>query len=171
MAKIALPMLAVLTALLCGCGTTSTASPVAPVKATPAAADGSAAHPLTWGQQHTGGTLSVGLGTPAPYTPSRTAFAGRPIERAVVLDITVAVTGGDKAMPAMYLSIQGTAGSAKAETIEDSGNGVGNPMADILPGKSLAWKIAFAVPKDATELTVSSSSLGGGKTIYFTGKL
>lgn len=177
-AKIALPVV-VLAAALAGCGSsggtvTTMSTNSTPPAAQPAASapDGTAAHPATWGQQYNGASLSTALGAPAPYTPSRMAFiGGAKIERAVGLDITVTNNSPDKPMPTMALNTQGTSGGAQAEKIHDSGGGIDSPTADILPGKSLSWKIAFSVPKDATELTVQLSSLGGGKTIYFAGKL
>jgi hypothetical protein len=177
MAKIALPVLVVLAAALAGCATSGgTVTPMSTSSTPPppaaSAPDGTAAHPATWGQQYKGASLSTALGAPAPYTPSRMAFVGgAKIERAVALDITVTNGSKDQPMPSMALSIQGTSGGAQAEKIYDSGGGIDQPTADILPGKSLSWKVAFSVPKDATELTVQVSSLGGGKTVYFSGKL
>jgi hypothetical protein len=139
-----------------------------------AAADGSAAHPLAFGQTWGNDSqIKVTLGAPAPYTPSGSAFIpGGSAARAIALDVTIAVPASlGKAFPAMLLTTQATAGSAQAQSIEDVGNNVGRPSANVLPGKSLTWRIAFAVPAGPSDFTCTVSTAIGGQDVYFTGKI
>lgn len=152
-------------------GTTSAAtSSAAPVAA---AADGSAAHPLAFGQTWgTNDQIKVTIGAPAAYTPSPSAFVPGAAARAIALDVTIAVPASlGQAFPAMLLTTQGTAGSTQVQTIEDVGNNVGSPTASVPPGKSLKWKIAFAVPAGPNDFTVQVSTAIGGQDVYFTGKI
>lgn len=167
---------------LAACSTSSTPGPAAAAgtptasSATPAAAaaDGTADHPLafgaTWGNDS---QIRITLGAPAPYTPSPSAFIpSGTAARAVVLDVTIVVpTGLGKAFPAMLLTTQATVGAAQAQSIEDVGNGVGTPTASVLPGKSLTWKVAFAVPAAPSDFTVQVSTAIGGQPVFFTGKV
>lgn len=152
-------------------GTTTSTSSVTPAAA---AADGSASHPLAFGQTWgTSDQIRVTLGAPSAYTPSASAFTpGGSAGRAVALDVTIAVpTSLGKAFPAMLLTVQATAGSAQAQKIEDVGNNVGSPTSSVLPGKSLSWKLAFAVPSGPNDFTVQVSTAIGGQDVYFTGKI
>lgn len=151
-------------------GSSSTTSSAAPVAAV---ADGSAAHPLAFGQTWAPpGKLSVTVGAPAAYKPSSSAFVpGGAAARAVAMDVTVINTDKAQPVPAMTLSLQATAGSTQAQEIQDSGQNVGTPTATILPGKTLTWKVAFAVPVAGGEFTVGVGTVFGGETIYFTGKI
>jgi hypothetical protein len=76
-----------------------------------------------------------------------------------------------KAFPAMLLTVQATAGNAQAQSIEDVGNNVGRPSANVLPGKSLTWRIAFAAPAGPSDFTCAVSTAIGGQDVYFTGKI
>jgi hypothetical protein len=67
--------------------------------------------------------------------------------------------------------LHATAGDTQNCEIQDSANDVGSPTATILSGKSLTWKRAFSVSTDGKEITVQVSSVGGGKTIVFSGPL
>lgn len=169
--------------LLAACSTPSATSPAAgsataaaTSSATPAAAaaDGTATHPLAFGQ--TWGTdqqIKVTLGAPAPYTPSSSAFIpGGATARAVAFDVTIAIpTSIDKAFPAMLLTVKTTAGDRQAQSIEDVGNNVGTPTANVPPGKSLTWRVAYAVPAGPNEFTAQVSTAIGGQDVYFTGKI
>lgn len=137
------------------------------------AADGSADHPLAFGKTwQPAGKMGVTIGVPAPFKPSESAFSPDHAPRAVVMDVTVANVAGAPAVPAMAISVQATAGASQAQEIVDVGNGVGgSPTANILPGKSLTWKVAFGVPAGPTEFTVQVSTIVGGQTVYFTGKV
>jgi hypothetical protein len=132
---------------------------------------GSATAPLPWGKQVSGDTYAITIGTPAPYSPSASAANMSKAPRAVAMQVTVVNNQKDKALPAMAINIQATAGNAQSEQIFDSANDVGGPTADILPGKSLTWKVAFGVPTGQTDLTVQVSYLGVGATVYYGGKV
>lgn len=147
---------------------TSSAAPVA------AAADGSAAHPLAFGQTWgTDSQIKITLGAPAPYTPSSSAFIpSGSTARAVAFDVTIAIPASlDKAFPSMLLTIQTTAGDKQAQSIEDVGNNVGSPTANVPPGKSLTWRVAYAVPAGPNDFTAQVSTAIGGSDVYFTGKI
>jgi hypothetical protein len=126
---------------------------------------------LKFGTTYTGTTLSVGLSKPAAYSPSEYAFTQQQTGRAVAFTITVADTDRTQPFPAMDLDYQATSGNTQDQSIEDSANNVGTAMATILPGHTLAWQIAFSVPKNATDITVAVSSMGGDKTVVFSGPL
>ena len=144
----------------------STAAPPA------AAADGSADHPLPFGKTWApAGKMAVTIGVPAAYTPSAEAFSPDHSPRAVVMDVTITNVPGAPVVPAMAISIQATAGTSQVQQIEDVGNKVGSPTANILPGKSLTWKVAFGLPAGQVDFTVQVSTMFGGQTVYFTGKI
>lgn len=146
----------------------------APSSAVSTAADGSAGHPLAFGQTWgTDSQIKITLGAPAPYTPSPSAFVpGAGVARSVALDVTIVVpTSIGQAFPAMLLTTKATAGSTEAQSIEDVGNNVGTPTASVLPGKSLTWRIAFGVPAGPSDFTCTVSTAIGGQNVYFTGKI
>lgn len=149
--------------------TVAASSTPAPVVAKP----GSAANPLPFGQTYTGESLNAAVSAPAPYVPTPNQFETRP-PRCVVVTVTITNTSKTTAVPAMVMNIQATAGGAQSEHVIDSAQNVGGATSDILPGKSLAWKEAFGVPQGPagqTEFTVQVSSMSGGATVYFTGKV
>lgn len=154
---------------------TSGAASASASSATPAAAaaDGSAAHPLAFGQTwNPPGKMAITIGAPAPYTPSDSAFnpAGNSA-RAVVMDVSVTVpSSAPAAVPAMVISIQATAGDKQVQQIQDTANDIGSPTASIAPGKTLKWKVAFGLSSTKGELTVQVGALvSGAQDIYFTG--
>ena len=155
-------------------GTAPASSTSAPAKPAEVVGDGTADHPLAFGQ--TWGTdkqIRITLGAPAPYTPSASAFTpGGAAARAVALSVTI-TTPADlgKAFPAMLLTTQATAGGTQAQSIEDVGNNVGSPTASVLPGKSLSWRVAFGVPAGASDITVQVSTAIGGQPVFFAGKI
>jgi hypothetical protein len=155
---------------------TAGAGPVSPTttSATPtqAAADGSAGHPLAFGQTwQPPGKMKISIGAPSDYKPSSSAFAlSGKTPRAVVVDVSVTNTpDAPAAVPAMVITVQATAGDQQAQEIEDSANGVGSPTASIAPGKTLTWRVAFGLPAAKGEFTVQVGALGGGQNVYFTG--
>ena len=89
--------------------------------------------------------------------------------RAVAFDITVTDRDSAQSFPLMALNYQVTSGSTQDQEIQDSANNVGTSTATVLPGKTLTWKVAFSVPTNASDFTVAISSMGGGKTIIFSG--
>jgi hypothetical protein len=126
---------------------------------------------VPFGGRYDGPTLSIGLSKPVPYTPSNSAFVQQSTGRAVAFNISVSDNDKTQSFPAMDLNVQATSGSTQDQAIQDSAKNVGLSSATILPGHSLTWELAFAVPKNATDITVQVSSLGGGKTIVFSGNL
>lgn len=123
------------------------------------------------GGRYDGPTLSIALSKPVAYSPSSSAFVQQSTGRAVAFNISVSDNDKTQPFPAMALNIQATSGSTQDQAIEDSARSVGTSTATILPGHSLTYEIAFAVPQNATDITVQVASLGGGKTIVFSGNL
>jgi hypothetical protein len=126
---------------------------------------------LPLGTTYNGSPLSVGLSRPVAYTPSASAVTTERTGRAVTFNIALTNRDTVQAYPLMSLNVQATSGTTQDTDIEDSAKNVGSSEADVLPGKSLVWQIAFSVPKDATDITVQVSSMSGGKTLVFTGSL
>jgi hypothetical protein len=146
-----------------------------PTVATTTAAQkpGSAANPLPFGQTYTGESLNASISAPTPYEPTKNQFETRPA-RCVVVIVTITNMSKTTAVPAMMMNIQANAGGTQAEPVIDSAQNVGGATSDILPGKSLSWREAFGVsvaPVGQTEFMVQVSSMGGGVTVYFAGKV
>ena len=162
--------------VLAACSTSATSGPSTPASAssaTPGAAtaDGSAAHPLAFGSQWAPpGKLPITIGAPAPFTPSVSAFDPAKSARAVVMDVSVTNLPSAPAIPALAINIQATAGDQQVQQIMDTAAGVGSPTASILPGKTLAWKVAFGLPAGQTDLVVQVGTIAGGQTVYWAGK-
>lgn len=162
--------LAALTLTACSMPATGTVSTGGAASAPVQAADSNLVN-VPLGGSYKGPTLSIGLSKPTAYTPSESAMVTQQTGRAVAFNLSVTDNATAQSFPAMALSYQATSGSTQDQSIEDSANNVGSSTATILPGHSLTWAIAFSVPKDATDITVQVSSIGGGKTIVFAGKL
>lgn len=126
---------------------------------------------LPLGTTYNGSPLSVGLSRPVAYTPSASAVTTEKTGRAVTFNIALTNRDTVQAYPLMSLNVQATSGTTQDADIEDSARNVGGSEADVLPGRSLVWQIAFSVPKDATDITVQVSSMSGGQTLVFSGSL
>lgn len=137
----------------------------------PSTISGSSLVNVPFGSGYDGPTLAVALSKPAAYSPSRSAFVQNSTGRAVAFNISITDKDASQPMPAMAINVQATSGDTQDQEIQDSANNVGTSTSTILPGHSLTWEIAFSVPKAATEITVQVRSLGGGKTIVFSGPL
>lgn len=149
-------------------GTTTAAA--AAVAAAPAAApDGSAAHPFTWGSTHHGKSLDFTISAPKIFHPSDTAFSGDATGKAVYVTITMSDHASIAFNPMADLVVSGTGGQSEAQELDDPANGIGEPSADILPGKTLKWKHAFVVPTAAKDLTVSVGTTGNAGGVYYAG--
>jgi hypothetical protein len=160
---------------LAGCSTASTS----PGSVTPAGATQSPTATSTtenfslfnepFGTQYSGQTLAISVSKPVPYTPSDSAMVQQQTGWAVAFDISVSDRNSTQPFPLMALNYQVTSGDTQDQEIQDSANNVGTSTATVLPEKSLTWKVAFSVPANADDLTVAVSSMGGRKTIVFTG--
>lgn len=121
---------------------------------------------LAFGTTYDGTPVSVGLSRPVAYLPSESASR---TGRAVTFNI--AVTNRDaRPFPVRSLDIQAFSGMTQDEDIEDGANNVGTSSATLLPGRSLVWQIAFAIPKDAEDITVQIGSTDKA-TLVFSGIL
>jgi hypothetical protein len=180
-----LTAIAVLAAVvLTGCATTTdagNAAPAAPAPAAPAAtthaaaaapaaADGSAAHPFTYGATHHGKSLDVTVSAPKRFTPSENAFttgSGSAYE----VTITIADHANQAFSPLGELIVSATAGNAEAGDIEDTDQNIGQPEANVLPGHSLSWKQGFQVATGAHDLTLTVGTIAGDGSLYYSGPL
>lgn len=107
------------------------------------------------------GTITISA--PKPFTPSKTASAGD-WDEYVVMDVTEV---NDSAKPDMAgWVIRATTGSKEAEPVFDSENGITTPTVDIMPGKSITYKVAFGRTKGA-DFVLSANTLAGSHTAYF----
>lgn len=135
-------------------GNISPASAGAPTSA----AAGAQKQTPTWGQRYTFPSgVAVELTTPAACKPGQ--YSSPPnIVRAVKLTVTV-VNGSQKPLNTAILSVMNAqfAGAA-AEPVFDSGGKCGDGgmnSADVLPGKTFTFDIAFSVGKNPGELQLS----------------
>lgn len=125
-----------------------------------------------FGGKWEGENMDIALSKPTSYHPSDSAFVQGNTGRAVVFNVSVTNKTKDDPLPAMLIDLDAQAGGKNAEAIEDSDNNVGSSMNEILPGKTLTWKVAFAVPKNAKDMDVQwNNASAGGNTIVFSGKL
>lgn len=117
-----------------------------------------------YGEAATADNVVVIVGVPEPYSPSDTAMgvSGEPVK------FHVAVTNRRSTVyqPGM-LSIAGTSGTTQAEQIFDSGGGIVTPMgANLLPGETLEWDVAFGVA-NPSDITLSVTPDIGGTTVIY----
>ena len=124
----------------------------------------------TWGQRYTWPSgLAVEVTKPATCKPGQ--YASPPnVTRAVKVTITV-VNGTDKAINTALLStVNAQFAGANAETVFDSGGKCGDGgmnAADVLPGKTFTFDIAFSVGKDPGELQLSlQPDIMGDKAVF-----
>lgn len=123
---------------------------------------------LAFGTTYDTKPMSIGLSRPVAYLPSPSA-TGRHTGRAVTFNI--AVTNHDtRSFPVRSLIIQAFSGSTQDDDIEDVANNVGPSSAILLPGRSLVWQIAFAIPKDARDISIQIAATTSA-TLVFTGAL
>ena len=169
-APVAVSLLALVACAPANTGTV-TATGAGPAPATTTQAADVSDMNVPFGGAYSGPTLGIALTKPVPYTPSDSALITQPTGRAVTMYITVTDNDATQAFSAIALHVQATSGSTQDQEIEDSANNVGSSTVNILPKTAQKWQLAFEVPKDAADITVQVSSLGGGKTIVFKGSL
>jgi hypothetical protein len=139
---------------------------------TSAAAGGSAAAGAThaFSEVAAGGDVSFSVSQPTAFTPSSSA-AGATTGRAVKMNVTVTNTGtAPYAFNPFTVNPRATAGGVPAAEIVDLTNRLGvTSQSTILPGKSLTYAVAFAVPKAPGEFQIELSSSLFGDPVVFTG--
>lgn len=107
---------------------------------------------------------TIMISAPEPYTPSDTASVEGTWDEFVVMTVTET---NDAAEPAMAgWSIQAATGDKEAEQVFDSANEVTSPMVDVMPGKSITYKIVFGRTKGA-DFVLSAAPLAGWNKAYF----
>lgn len=123
-----------------------------------AAASSASAAPLTFGQPYKWEDgVAVTLGKAQLFKPSKTAAlsATGPAARYITFEVTI--TNGTGANYTASSTVLGaTFAGADAERVFDSASKVvGPPTTDILPGKTVTFRVGFAISsKDAGELQV-----------------
>lgn len=83
---------------------------------------------------------------PGPYV--KDMIQNKAFDEFVIMDATL-VNGTDEPLSPMMVNVQATSGDDQAEPVFDSTNGIDFPTADILPGKTSKFKVAFARTKGA----------------------
>lgn len=107
------------------------------------------------------GTITISA--PKAFTPSETASAGD-WDEYVVMDVTEVNDGTEPEMAGWV--IRATTGDKEAEAVFDSENDITSPTVDLMPGKSITYKVAFGRTKGA-DFVVSANTLVGSHTAYF----
>lgn len=107
---------------------------------------------------------TIMISAPEPFTPSDTASVEGTWDEYVVMTVTET---NDSAEPVMAgWSIQATTGDKAASSVFDSAQEISSPTVDIMPGKSITYKVVFGRTKGA-EFVVSAAPLAGWSTAYF----
>lgn len=108
------------------------------------------------------GTITISA--PAPFTPSDTASLTGEWDEIVVMDVVETNDGSEPTMAGWVISA--TTGSQEAERIYDSAQGVTSPTVDVMPGKSIEYKIAFG-RNTGEDFVVKAGPLMGSNDTYF----
>lgn len=114
--------------------------------------DGSALHPLPFGATSLGG-IDMTVSAPTTYHPSDSAYEEPKMPRAIVMTVTV-VNHTENAVAIMDLLDSATANDTSASQITDTGVG-DDVTASALPGHTLKYKIAYGIPSNTTDLSVT----------------
>lgn len=167
--------IAVAAVLLAGCSSPAVNTGQVGPASVPAATQQPAVKtaPPTWGQRYTWPSgIAIDIAEPKACKPSSSAAPGE-IARAVKLHMTV-TNGSPQPYDVGFLTAPTVQfASTKAESITDidgpCGNG-GMEVATVLPGKTYAFDIAYAVGKDPGELQVEFQTDFTGDKAVFVGK-
>ena len=135
---------------LAGCGSSgsaTTTTTAAPVAAASASTTSVSSGPAKFGDTLSKDGYSVTVGAPAAFTPSATAAGsnGMGAGPSSVFQVTVK-NGSAKVLNPFGVFLKATSGDAQVGKVFDSGQGIEDPTADILPGKSLTWRVVFEAP-------------------------
>lgn len=116
--------------------------------------------------------LKITLSKPAPFKPSSTASTSDADARWVVSTVTV-VNGSAKNYNPVLLSVNGSVNGAEAGRVFDSKNKIGTaPSSEVLPGKSVTFRVVFGIPtKDPVELQLDASLGLSHKTAIYVGQV
>jgi hypothetical protein len=102
------------------------------------------------------GVAAVTLGKPKTFKPSSSAAYGENDEDFKVLELTIENLSKEPLDTAGF-TVSATTGSRAAEQVFDSTKSVGDPSVKVMPGKSVAFKVAFGVDAgEPLEITVES---------------
>ncbi|KOX20227.1 hypothetical protein ADK67_30640 [Saccharothrix sp. NRRL B-16348] len=127
--------------------------------------------PPTWGQRYTwAGGLAVEVSAPVSCVPKQRG-SGPDVVRAAKVTVTV-INGTDEPFDLAVFSFGGEAqfDGRKAEAVFDSNGpcgGGGMESATVLPGKTYAYDVAFAVGAQAGELQITlQPDFGSDKAVF-----
>lgn len=111
--------------------------------------------------------LAITISEPEEFTPSEYAAGAEAGGTPLLFDVTVK-NGTEEPVDALNVNLQSSSGGAVDEGIFDTEAGVDVPTVAIQPGKSLSWKVAFAVNDPADQvIDVSSMHDFTAETVYF----
>ncbi len=110
------------------------------------------------------GTITISK--PTAFKPSENIveFIQGDWDEYVVMDVTERNDGAEP-VPAGW-SIQATTGSAEAAAFVDTDKGVDTPTVNVMPGKSIKYKVAFG-RKKGEDFVLQASPVAGLNSVYF----
>lgn len=128
----------------------TTTSASTPAETTPAAPDGGESLTKPFGSTFTWDNgVALTLSAPKVVKATETMsmlLQNKALNEIVVMDATL-VNGSKEPLSPMMVHAQATTGEGQAEAVFDTGSGIDMPTADILPGKTAKYKVAFAREK------------------------
>lgn len=136
-----------------------------------ASASGGDTAPVAFGQAVTVADMTYAVSVPAKFTPSSSAAAAGPIARALKVDITITNNGSTPFdFNPFAVGAKASAAGVPAPEITDFAERIGvTRSSTVLPGKSITYPVAFAVPAKAGDFQVEVSPSMFGSRLIFTG--
>jgi hypothetical protein len=141
--------------LVVACGVSAPQNGTAALGAGGSPAGAGQAGELKFGTEHRFATgLTVSVAPPKSFRPSPAAYPSSP--RAAAFDIDVVNAGADT-YKLSGLSVTATNGGVPVKQVVDTTqgfSGIADAGKDVLPGHSVQFTLAFAVPERETQLTL-----------------
>lgn len=134
----------------------------------PTASDlGPVTETLKVGETRKGKGVHTTVANPRQFTTSSTA-APQQGEQAIAFDVTFRNVSKDQPMPTSMLMFAATVDNRQAPQVFDSAQGFeGQPVVDVLPGRTLTFPLAFVDPTGKGDVVVQMRA-PTGDTFYFT---
>lgn len=107
---------------------------------------------------------TIMITAPEPFSPSDTAFLDGEWDEFVSMTVTETNDGAEPVMAGWVVTA--TTGDKAAEQVFDSAQEIGSPTVDVMPGKTITYKIAFGRTKGA-EFVLSAGPLAGWDKVYY----
>ncbi|GLZ41048.1 hypothetical protein [Actinokineospora sp. NBRC 105648] len=149
----------------CGGGPAYTASADQPAPSTASEELAQSGVPPRSGERRPlGNGLTITLSAPKSFVPADSAYPEA--VRAIGFEMTV-VNNGTSAYRPTLLSLSAMANGAKTQQVIDSTQGYSGVVgaADVPPGRSTRFSVAFAVPEEKAEVQVSAQPDPAGATM------